>query len=68
MGESTVNVVEKAGLLTEEVVPLIPHQANVRIMEAARERLGFPNEKMSVTVDTNGNTSAASIPLSLYQM
>ncbi|MDF2607648.1 MAG: 3-oxoacyl-ACP synthase [Bacillales bacterium] len=67
MGESSLNVVEKAGLNKEDVDFLIPHQANIRIMEAARERLSLPVEKMSMTVDKFGNTSAASIPLSLYE-
>ncbi|MFA9555827.1 beta-ketoacyl-ACP synthase III [Evansella sp. AB-rgal1] len=65
MGESSMNVVEKAGLTKEDVDFLIPHQANIRIMESARERLDLPTEKMSRTVDYYGNTSSASIPLSL---
>ncbi|KMJ57825.1 3-oxoacyl-ACP synthase [Bacillus sp. LL01] len=67
MGESAVNVLEKAGLSKEDVDFLIPHQANIRIMEAARERLGLPLEKMSMTVQKYGNTSAASIPISLVE-
>lgn len=66
MGESALNVVEKAGLKKEDVDFLVPHQANIRIMESARERLELPKEKMSVTVNRFGNTSAASIPISLY--
>ena len=65
MGQSAVNVIEKAGLTKEEVDYLIPHQANIRIMEASRERLGLPIEKMSKTVHKYGNTSSASIPISL---
>ncbi|MFS0655931.1 beta-ketoacyl-ACP synthase III [Bacillus sp. 179-C3.3 HS] len=67
MGESSVNVIEKAGLSKEDVDFLIPHQANIRIMEAARERLELPVEKMSKTVHKYGNTSAASIPISLCE-
>ncbi|MCY7764985.1 MULTISPECIES: beta-ketoacyl-ACP synthase III [Bacillus] len=67
MGESCVNVIEKAGLSKEDVDFLIPHQANIRIMEAARERLELPVEKMSKTVHKYGNTSAASIPISLVE-
>ncbi|MGN7407761.1 beta-ketoacyl-ACP synthase III [Sporosarcina sp. SAFN-010] len=66
MGESAVNVIEKAGLTKEDVDFLIPHQANIRIMEASRERLGLPPEKMSKSVHKYGNTSAASIPISLH--
>jgi len=67
MGESSVNVLEKAGLSKEDVDFLIPHQANIRIMEAARQRLELPLEKMSKTVHKYGNTSAASIPISLVE-
>ncbi|MHC0552980.1 beta-ketoacyl-ACP synthase III [Salinicoccus sp. CNSTN-B1] len=66
MGESSVNVTEKAGLTKEDIDMLVPHQANIRIMNAARERMGLPEDRMSVTVDRYGNTSAASIPLSIH--
>lgn len=65
MGESCINVLEKAGLKKEDVDFLIPHQANIRIMEASRQRLELPEEKMSKTVNKYGNTSSASIPISL---
>jgi len=67
MGESCLKAVERAGLSKEDVDFLIPHQANIRIMEAARQRLDLPLEKMSVTVNKFGNTSSASIPLSLVE-
>ena len=55
-----------AGLLTlDDVDWLIPHQANLRIMQATARRLGLPVEKVVVTVDQHANTSAASIPLAL---
>lgn len=67
MGESSENVLEKAGLSKEDVDFLIPHQANIRIMEASRQRLDLPEEKLSKTVHKYGNTSAASIPISLVE-
>jgi 3-oxoacyl-[acyl-carrier-protein] synthase-3 len=67
MGESCINVLEKAGLSKEDVDFLIPHQANIRIMESARERLELPVEKMSRTIHKYGNTSAASIPISIAE-
>ena len=67
MGESAENVIEKAGLAKEDVDFLIPHQANIRIMEASRQRLDLPVEKMSKTIHKYGNTSAASIPISLVE-
>ncbi|TWT27971.1 beta-ketoacyl-ACP synthase III [Planomicrobium sp. CPCC 101110] len=67
MGESAEAVIEKAGLTKEDVDFLIPHQANIRIMEASRTRLDLPIEKMSKTIHKYGNTSAASIPISLVE-
>jgi 3-oxoacyl-[acyl-carrier-protein] synthase-3 len=67
MGESCINVLEKAGLSKDEVDFFIPHQANIRIMEASRQRLEVPEEKMSKTVNKYGNTSSASIPISIVE-
>ncbi|OCS93638.1 beta-ketoacyl-ACP synthase III [Caryophanon latum] len=67
MGESSLNVLHKAGLTKEDVQFLIPHQANIRIMESARERLQLPAEKMATTIQKYGNTSAASIGTALYE-
>lgn len=65
MGESAINVLEKAGYTKEDVDYLVPHQANTRIIEAARERLELPLEKVSQTIQKYGNTSAASIGISI---
>ena len=54
-----------AGAKIEDVDWLIPHQANVRILDATARKLGIPTEKVAVTVGHHGNTSAASIPLAL---
>jgi len=56
---------EIAGMRQSEIDWLIPHQANIRIMQGTAKKLGLPLEKMVVTVDQHGNTSAASIPLAL---
>jgi 3-oxoacyl-[acyl-carrier-protein] synthase-3 len=45
---------------------MVPHQANVRIIQAACARLGIPEERTAVVIDRYGNTSSASIPLALY--
>ena len=58
-------MLEKAGRSTEQVDWLIPHQANIRIMQATARKLKLPLDKVVVTVDAHGNTSAASIPLAL---
>ncbi len=57
--------VEAAGLTMKDVDWLIPHQANVRIMQATARKLGIPPQKVISTVDQHANTSAASIPLAL---
>lgn len=67
MPESSVKVIEKAGLQKEDVDFLVPHQANIRIMEAARERLGIPDEKMAKSIQKYGNNSSASIPIALSE-
>jgi 3-oxoacyl-[acyl-carrier-protein] synthase-3 len=55
----------KANLLESDIDWLIPHQANLRIMQSTAKKLKLPLEKLIVTVDQHGNTSAASIPLAL---
>ncbi|MBE3577363.1 MAG: ketoacyl-ACP synthase III [Limnochordales bacterium] len=65
--ESTRRVLAKAGLTVDDLDLFIPHQANIRIIEAARERLGIPPERVIVNVDHYGNTSAASIGLALAE-
>ncbi|MDO8653412.1 MAG: beta-ketoacyl-ACP synthase III [Undibacterium sp.] len=68
-----VNVLEKvanevlaiAGLTSEQIDWLVPHQANIRIMQSTAKKLNMPMDKVIVTVDQHGNTSAASIPLAL---
>lgn len=58
-------VLKNAHLSASQVDWLVPHQANIRIMRGAAKKLGLPMEKVIVTVDQHGNTSAASIPLAL---
>jgi 3-oxoacyl-[acyl-carrier-protein] synthase-3 len=58
-------VLERCGVSVEEVDVYVPHQANVRIMDHAAEKLGIPRERMIVNVDRYGNTSSGSIPLAL---
>ncbi len=58
-------VLEKAGRTEEDIDWLVPHQANIRIMQGTAKKLKLPMNKVVVTVDEHGNTSAASIPLAL---
>jgi 3-oxoacyl-[acyl-carrier-protein] synthase-3 len=53
------------GMTAQAIDWLIPHQANIRIMDATAKKLGLPLSKLISTVDRHGNTSAASIPLAL---
>ena len=65
LDESARETVAAAGMKLEDVDWLIPHQANVRILEATARKLGLARERLVVTVDHHGNTSAASVPLAL---
>lgn len=65
LGDVALEVLDQAGVSVDAVDWLIPHQANVRIIQATAKRLGVPMEKVIATVDRHGNTSAASIPLAL---
>src|SRR5699024_8878673 len=68
MPNSSEKVIEKAGLKKDDVDFLVPHQANIRIMEAARERIGIPEEKMAKSIHKYGNNSSASIPIALSEL
>jgi 3-oxoacyl-[acyl-carrier-protein] synthase-3 len=65
MDTATIEALEKAGLTVDDISLFVPHQANLRIIEAARERLGLTRDRVVVTVDEYGNNSTASIPLAL---
>jgi 3-oxoacyl-[acyl-carrier-protein] synthase-3 len=60
-------VLERCGVSVDDVDVYVPHQANVRIMDHAAEKLGIPRERMVVNVDRYGNTSSGSIPLALAE-
>ncbi|TDI94209.1 MAG: ketoacyl-ACP synthase III [Caldithrix sp.] len=67
MGDAAVHILEETGITPDEIDLLIPHQANVRIINATARRLKMPMEKVFVNVQDYGNTSAASIPLALTE-
>lgn len=62
---TATNALEKVGLSDEDVAWIVPHQANIRIIQGTAKKLGVPMENVIVTVHKHGNTSAASIPLAL---
>lgn len=65
MADATREVVERAGISVEDVSLVIPHQANIRIIDNAAKRLGLPLERIYTNVKSYGNTSSASIPIAL---
>jgi 3-oxoacyl-[acyl-carrier-protein] synthase-3 len=67
MEQATREAVAAAGMTVDDIDLLIPHQANVRIIDATAKRLGLPAERTMVNVDRYGNTSAASIPMALRE-
>ena len=67
MYECAVCVLDRAGLTSQDVSLLIPHQANTRIIEAVAKRLNLPAEKVFVNIADYGNTSAATIPIALCE-
>ena len=67
MAECGISVLEQAGLTSADVTLLIPHQANIRIIDAVAKRLEVPEEKVFINIEKYGNTSAATIPIALCE-
>jgi len=67
MGDITLEVIEKNGLQPEDIKCFIPHQANIRIIESISKRLGVTMDRFYVNIDRYGNTSAASVPIALWE-
>jgi 3-oxoacyl-[acyl-carrier-protein] synthase-3 len=65
LAASANQVCEQAGVSLSDINWLVPHQANVRIINFLGRKLGIPSEKVVITVDQHANTSAASVPLAL---
>jgi 3-oxoacyl-[acyl-carrier-protein] synthase-3 len=67
MEKASLEAIEKAGIKLEDIKLVIPHQANIRIINALAEKMGIPKEKVFSNIHKYGNTSAASIPIALYE-
>jgi 3-oxoacyl-[acyl-carrier-protein] synthase-3 len=67
MSDAADRALEMAGLTAKDVDLLIPHQANIRIIEATARHAGMPMERVYVNVDRYGNTSSASIPIAIHE-
>jgi 3-oxoacyl-[acyl-carrier-protein] synthase-3 len=67
MATTALESIRKSGLEPDDIALFIPHQANIRIVEAVAKGLGLPMERMYINLDRYGNTSAASVPLALAE-
>jgi 3-oxoacyl-[acyl-carrier-protein] synthase-3 len=67
MADVSVEIMEKNGLTPETLNWLVPHQANMRIIEAVARRMDIPKEKVMINIEKYGNTTAATIPLCLWE-
>jgi 3-oxoacyl-[acyl-carrier-protein] synthase-3 len=67
MADVSVKIMERNNLTKEDVAWLVPHQANIRIIEAVGNRMGLPSEKVMVNIQKYGNTSAGTIPVCLHE-
>ncbi len=66
MADVSLEIMQKNNLAPEDVAWLVPHQANLRIIDATASRMGVPSEKVMININKYGNTTAATIPLCLY--
>ncbi len=67
MADIAVEIMERNNLKSEDIAWLVPHQANLRIIEATGRRMGLPPEKVMINIQNYGNTTAATIPLCLWE-
>jgi 3-oxoacyl-[acyl-carrier-protein] synthase-3 len=67
MAEASANLLEKNGLSGEDLKLFVPHQANLRIIDAAAQRMKLPPEKVMINIDRYANTTAATIPIALSE-
>ena len=67
MADIAVEIMERNNLKSEDIAWLVPHQANLRIIEATGRRMGLPPEKVMINIENYGNTTAATIPLCLWE-
>jgi 3-oxoacyl-[acyl-carrier-protein] synthase III len=67
MADVSVEIMEKNNLKSEDIAWLVPHQANLRIIDATGRRMGLPPEKVMINIQNYGNTTAATIPLCLWE-
>lgn len=66
MADVSLEIMKRNNLEPEDVAWLVPHQANLRIIDATARRMGLSTEKVMININKYGNTTAATIPLCLY--
>ena len=66
MAEVSAEIMEKNNLTSDDVAWLVPHQANLRIIDATANRMGLPSEKVMINIQKYGNTTAGTLPLCLW--
>ena len=66
MADVSVEIMERNNLTSDDIRYLVPHQANLRIIDATARRMGLDHDKCMINIDRNGNTTAATIPSCLY--
>jgi 3-oxoacyl-[acyl-carrier-protein] synthase-3 len=66
MAEVSAEIMEKNNLSSDDVAWLVPHQANLRIIDATANRMGLPKEKVMINIQKYGNTTAGTLPLCLW--
>jgi 3-oxoacyl-[acyl-carrier-protein] synthase-3 len=67
MADVAVGIMEKNGLKSNDIAWLVPHQANMRIIEATARRMGIKKEQVMINIDRYGNTTSATLPLCLWE-
>ena len=67
MADISCEIMEKNGLKSDDVAYLVPHQANLRILNATAERMGLDKDKVMININKYGNTTAATVPLCLVE-
>jgi 3-oxoacyl-[acyl-carrier-protein] synthase-3 len=67
MAEVSANIMERNNLTSEDVTWLVPHQANLRIIDATAERMGLGRDKVMINIDHFGNTTNGTLPLLLWE-
>jgi 3-oxoacyl-[acyl-carrier-protein] synthase-3 len=67
MSEASAEVLQRIGKSVSDVALVIPHQANLRIIDAVRKKMGLDEDKVYVNVDEYGNTGSATVPLAMWE-